>query len=227
MGGLAVRPHDSGMSTVDPNARAAHIGTVLRPVALVGIVIGVLCGPAIAIFDWAVLDSTQSPPVVFLLDVVVVLTAGLLAYYTPGRRSHLAIIAYTFSYAGGLLLVMASATPYIVANEGSILASFAVIGALYAVALVMIIKYVLRDISAKETNANGVQTTGIITAAGIDGMVNYVQHQKLTVKFTDDKGVDRWVKIGRTGGNYNVGDSLSLRYDPAHPDRKRAIVIGY
>jgi hypothetical protein len=219
--------HDRSMSTVDPDARAARIGSVLRPVALVGIVIGVLCGPVIAVFDWGVLNSTQSPPVVFLLDVVIVVGAGLLAYYTPGKRSPLAITAYVFSYAGGLLLVTASATPYIVANERDILLSFVLIGALYAVALVLIIKYILRDISAKETNATGVQTTATITAAGIDGMVNYVQHQRLTLKFTDDKGVDRWIHVGRTGGGYQVGDTPPLRYDPAHPDRKRAIVIGY
>jgi hypothetical protein len=219
--------HDQGMSTVDPDARAARIGSVLRPIALIGIVLGVLCGPVIAVIDWGLLQSTQSPPVVFLIDVVVVVGAGLLAYYTPGKRSPLAITAYVFSYAGGLLLVMASATPYIVANERDILVSFALIGALYLVALVLIIKYILRDISAKQTNANGVQTTGTITAAGVDGMVNYVQHQRLTLKFTDDKGIERWIHVGRTGGHYSVGDTLPLRYDPAHPARKRAIVIGY
>jgi hypothetical protein len=219
--------HDQGMSTVDPDARAARIGSVLRPIALIGIVLGVLCGPVIAVIDWGPLQSTQSPPVVFLIDVVVVVGAGLLAYYTPGKRSPLAITAYVFSYAGGLLLVMASATPYIVANERDILVSFALIGALYLVALVLIVKYILRDISAKQTNANGVQTTGTITAAGVDGMVNYVQHQRLTLKFTDDKGIERWIHVGRTGGHYSVGDTLPLRYDPAHPARKRAIVIGY
>ena len=227
MGVRARLAHDFGMSTVDPDARAARIGSVLRPIALVGIVIGVLCGPVIAIFDWVVLNSTQSPPVVFLLDAVIVIGAGLLAYYTPGKRSPLAITAYVFSYAGGLLLVMTSATPYIVANESGILISFALIGALYVVALALIIKYILRDISAKQTNTTGVQTTVTVTAAGVDGMVNYVQHQRLTLKFTDDKGVDRWIHVGRTGGHYGVGDTLPLRYDPAHPDRKRAIVIGY
>jgi hypothetical protein len=220
-------PHALGMSTIDPDARAARIGSVLRPVALVGLVIGVLCGPAIAIFDWVVLNATQSPPVVFLIDVVVVVGAGLLAYYTPGKRSPLAITAYVFSYAGGLLLVMTSASAYVVANEQGILISFALIGVLYLVALILIVKYILRDISAKQTNATGVQTTATITAAGVDGMVNYVQHQRLTLKFTDNKGVDRWVHEGRTGGHYHVGDTLPLRYDPAHPDRKRAIVIGY
>jgi hypothetical protein len=227
MAARATLAHALGMSTVDPVARAARIGSVLRPIALVGIVIGVLCGPAIAIVDWAVLNSTQSPPVVFLLDVVIVVGAGLLAYYTPGKRSPLAITAYVFSYAGGLLLVMASATPYIVENERDILLSFVLIGALYAVALVLIVKYILRDISAKETNATGVQTTATITAAGIDGMVNYVQHQRLTLKFTDNKGVDRWIHVGRTGGHYQVGDTLPLRYNPDHPERKRAIVVGY
>jgi hypothetical protein len=227
MAGPVLPPQTLGMSTVDPDARAARIGSVLRPVALVGIVIGVLAGPVIAVFDWAVLNSTQSPPFVFLLDVVIVVGAGLLAYYVPGKRSPLAITAYVFSYAGGLLLVTDSATPYIVANERDILISFALVGALYLVALILVIKYVLRDISAKATNATGVQTTATITAAGVDGMVNYVQHQRLTLKFTDEKGVDRWVHEGRTGGHYQVGDTLPLRYDPAHPERKRSIVIGY
>jgi hypothetical protein len=219
--------HDLGMSTIDPDARAAQIGSVLRPIAIVGMVIGVLCGPVIAIVDWAVLNSTQIQPLVFLIDVIVVVGTGLLAYYTPGKRSPLAIVAYVFSYAGGLLLVVASGTPYTIPNEHDILISFALVGAFYLVAVILVIKYILRDISAKNTNANGVQTTATITAAGVDGMVNYVQHQRLTLKFTDDKGVDRWVKEGRTGGHYQVGDTLPLRYDPAHPDRKRAIVVGF
>jgi hypothetical protein len=66
-----------------------------------------------------------------------------------------------------------------------------------------------------------------VTAAGVDGMVNYVQHQRLTLKFTDDKGVDRWIHVGRTGGGYSVGDTLPLRYNPKFPGRKRAIVVGY
>jgi hypothetical protein len=45
---------------------------------------------------------------------------------------------------------------------------------------VLIVKYILRDISARQTNATGVQTTATITAADINGMVNYVQHQRLT-----------------------------------------------
>jgi hypothetical protein len=179
------------------------------------------------VFDWAVLNSTQSQPLVFLIDVLVVVGTGLLAYYVPGKRSPLAIVAYVFSYAAGLLLVMSSGTPYIVANERDILISFALIGALYLVAIILMVKYILRDISAKQTNATGVQTTATVTAASVDGMVNYVQHQRLTLKFTDDKGVDRWIHEGRTGGHYSVGDTLPLRYDPAHPSRKRAIVIGY
>jgi hypothetical protein len=219
--------HDVSMSTVDPDARAAQVGSVLRPIAIVGMVIGVLCGPVIAIVDWAVLDSTQSQPLVFLIDVLVVVGTGLLAYYVPGKRSPLAIVAYVFSYVGGLLLVVASATPYTVSNERDILIGFAVDSVFYLVALILVIKYILRDISAKQTNANGIQTTATVTAAGIDGMVNYVQHQRLTLKFTDDKGVDRWVKEGRTGGHYQVGDTLPLRYDPAHPGRKRSIVVGF
>jgi len=65
------------------------------------------------------------------------------------------------------------------------------------------------------------------TGAVVDGMVNYVQHQRLTLKFTDDKGVDRWFTVGRTGGGYGVGDTLPIRYNSKYPGRKRAIVVGF
>jgi hypothetical protein len=123
------------MSTVDPDARAARVGAVLRPVALVGIAVGVLAGPIIAIVDWSNPSVAKDSIAPFLIFLFVSIGAGLLAYYVPGKRSPLT--------------------------------------------------------------------------------------------FTDDKGVDRWVKIGRTGGGYGVGDTLPLRYNPKYPERKRAIVVGY
>ena len=215
------------MSTTDPDARAARVGAVLRPVALVGIAVGVLCGPAIAIFDWTFLSNAQDSVLPFLLFVFISVGAGLLAYYVPGKRSPLAIAAYIVAYVGGLFLVMASGFGAGDNTATDLRNSLIVVGVIYAVAIFLIVLYIQRDINAKETNANGVSTTATVTAAGVDGMVNYVQHQRLTLKFTDDKGVDRWVKIGRTGGGYGVGDTLPLRYNPKYPGRKRAIVVGY
>jgi hypothetical protein len=215
------------MSTTDPDARAARVGAVLRPVALVGIAVGVLCGPAIAIFDWSFPKSVEDSPLPFLLFVLISVGAGLLAYYVPGKRSPLAIAAYIVAYVGGLFLVMASGFGAADSSATDLRNSLIVVGVIYAVAIFLVVLYIQRDINAKETNANGVSTTATITAAGVDGMVNYVQHQRLTLKFTDDKGVDRWVKIGRTGGGYSVGDTLPLRYNPKYPGRKRAIVVGY
>jgi hypothetical protein len=219
------------MSTTDPDARAARTGAVLRPVALAGIAVGILCGPVIAIFDWATSASTGGGVLPFLLFVFISVGAGLLAYYVPGKRSPLAIAAYIVAYVGGVFLVMTSMAvsfdPHNASDMVTLRNSLIVSGVIYAVAIFLVVKYIQRDIDAKETNASGVSTTATITAAGVDGMVNYVQHQRLTLKFTDDKGVDRWFKVGRTGGGYGVGDTLPIRYNPKYPGRKRAIVVGF
>ena len=219
------------MSTTDPYARAARTGAVLRPFATAGIVVGLLCGPVIALFDWATFSSSNGGVLPFLLFVFTSVGAGLLAYYVPGKRSPLAIAAYIVAYIGGLFLVMTSmAVPFNPRNASDALTfrnSLIISGVIYAVGIFLVVKYIQRDIDAKETNATGVSTTATITAAGVDGMVNYVQHQRLTLKFTDDKGVDRWFKVGRTGGGYGVGDTLPIRYNPRYPGRKRAIVVGF
>jgi hypothetical protein len=218
------------MSTTDPDARAARVGAILRPVALVGIAVGVLCGPVIAAIDFAFPSFGGTFVGPFMIFIVVSVGAGLLAYYVPGKRSPLAIAAYIVAYLGGLILVMASAAgfnPNSASDVAGLRGTLIVVGVIYAVAILLVVLYIQRDINAKETNAHGVDTTATITAAGVDGMVNYVQHQRLTLKFTDDKGVERWVKIGRTGGGYGVGDTLPLRYNPKYPGRKRAIVVGY
>jgi hypothetical protein len=214
------------MSTTDPDARAARVGAVLRPVALVGIAIGVLCAPAIAIYDWS-FPVAQTDVGPFLIFLFVSVGAGLLAIYVPGKRSPLAIAAYIVAYGGGLFLVLTSGLSLNTENAADIRNSLIVDAVIYAVAILLVVLYVMRDISAKDTNANGVDTTATVTAAGVDGMVNYVQHQRLTLKFTDNAGVDRWIHVGRTGGGYSVGDTLPLRYNPKFPGRKRAIVVGY
>jgi preprotein translocase subunit YajC len=219
------------MSTTDPDARAARVGAVLRPVALVGVAIGILIGPGIAFFDWFFPADVANGAIPFLVFVFVSVGAGILAYYVPGKRSALAIAAYIVAYVGGLFLVMSSAAVPFNPTKASDAATFRnaiiIVIVIYAVAIFLVVKYIQRDIDAKQTNATGISTTAIVTSAGVDGMVNYVQHQRLTLKFTDDKGVERWFKVGRTGGGYSVGDTLPIRYNPKYPGRTRAIVVGY
>jgi hypothetical protein len=96
----------------------------------------------------------------------------------------------------------------------------------YVIAVVLAVLQWLRTQAVKLTAERGIDTTGTITRAGVDGMINYVQHQRLTVTFTDSKGVQRWLRVGKTGGGYSTGDTVPVRYDPERPWSKRSIIIG-
>jgi hypothetical protein len=85
--------------------------------------------------------------------------------------------------------------------------------------------YLVRAVSAHKTLADGVTTTATVTSAGVNGMVNYVPHWKLTLKFTDNQGKDRWFHIGRTGAGYAEGDTFQIKYDPKRPGSTRSIVV--
>ena len=141
------------MSTTDPDARAARAGAVLRPIALVGIAVGILCGPIIAIYDWNFPAAAQTGVVPFLVFLFVPVGAGLLAYYVPGKRSPLAIAAYIVAYVGGLFLVMTSGLEFNEKNAVDIRNSLIAVSVTYAVAILLVVLYVVRDINAKETNA--------------------------------------------------------------------------
>ena len=66
---------------------------------------------------------------------------------------------------------------------------------------------------------------GLSECAPVTGMVNYVTRQRLTLKFTDQQGVERYVRVGRTGGGYAPGDQVPIRYDPTRPWSKRGILV--
>ncbi len=214
------------MSTTDPDARARRVGAILLPAGRVSIVLGVLIAPIVAVWELLHPEIAQTDIGPFLIFLFVSVGAGIFAIFVPGKRSPLAIGAYIVSYCAGLFLVMNAGFGAFATDQTSIRVGYIVDAGIYAVAVFLVVLYVMRDVAAKDTANNGVDTTGTITSANIDGMINYVQHQRLTVKFTDNNGVDRWIKIGRTGGGYNVGDTVPLRYNPEHPGRKRAIVIG-
>ena len=62
-------------------------------------------------------------------------------------------------------------------------------------------------------------------SAPVSGMVNYVQRQRLTLRFTDQEGVERYFRIGKTGGGWSRGDTIPIRYDPTRPWYRRAIIV--
>lgn len=211
------------MSTTDPDARANAIGARLQFLALPACVVGVAAGPVIAIayaLAGAPVDLAAAAMIGYVLISV---AAGLLIYYLPHRPGPLAIASYSFAYAGGLFAVMAAGS---VSDPTVPVASLLVPVALYAVAITLAALQWLRTQAVKVTMQRGIDTTGTITRAGVDGMINYVQHQRLTVKFTDNTGTDRWIRVGKTGGGYSAGDTVHLRYDPVRPWSKRSIIVG-
>ena len=86
--------------------------------------------------------------------------------------------------------------------------------------------WVLRRAAVGVTRSRGVDTMATIESVGVDGMVNYIQHQRMTLSFTDTKGTKRYFRTGITGGFYDIGDKIPIRYDPERPDWKRAIIVG-
>jgi hypothetical protein len=213
------------MSTVDPDARGRRTGEALRFLFWPSIVIGTLIGPAIALIEGA--NHGKGFVDGFLVFIVVSVGLGLLAYYLPSHRSPLAIVAYTFAYIAGLFSVMGYPEAVITHDPSEARAILIFLGVLYAIALLFLILYVRRHLATIETKAHGVDTTATIMSAVLNGRVNYVAHYRITLKFEDNNGVTRYLRIGRTGGNPQPGQTLPLRYDPDHPGSKNRIVVGY
>ena len=152
------------------------------------------------------------------------MAAGLFGYYVI-RPTAWILAAYVLAYLGGLFLVMGSAAP--LADTDSIVhGGFFIVAVPYAAALVCVILWGLRHGAVRQTRASGVDTTATVMSAGVDGMINYVQHQRLTLKFVDQDGVTRYFRTGITGGGYSAGDTIPIRYDPARPSSRRSILVG-
>ncbi|HEY4212098.1 MAG TPA: DUF3592 domain-containing protein, partial [Steroidobacteraceae bacterium] len=103
---------------------------------------------------------------------------------------------------------------------------FWIVAVPYVGAAVCFVLWMLRRSAVAMTRSRGIDTTATIESIGVDGMVNYVQHQRMTLSFTDNKGTKRYFRTGITGGFYDIGDTIPIRYDPEHPDSKRAIIVG-
>lgn len=212
------------MSTINPDERARVIGMALKPLAFGLLSLSIAMPPIVAFIAWTVGIGEDAMVGVFMTYVVLCVVAGIAVAFVPGPRSGYLIAAYIFVYMGGLLLVMRSGQP--LENADPVLLSVFLIGVPYVVAIVLVVLHFRRQAAVAVTSTRGIDTTATVISAPVDGLVNYVQHQRLTLKFTDNNGVDRYLRIGRTGGGYSRGDTLPLRYDPDRPEYKPAIVVG-
>ena len=212
------------MSTIDPDARGRHIGQSLRFLVWPALILGTLSGPVIGIFEYLTRGANFTGA--FLLFIFLSVGLGLLVYYLPTKRSPLATAAYIIAYVAGLATVMASTQSGEDFDAVTFRNSIIILVVLYGVAILLVFLYARRHLGIAYTTEHGVDTTGTVMSAGVDGMVNYVQHQRLTIKFKDQQGVERYLRIGRTGGGYSAGDEVPLRYDPEHPGMKHRIIVG-
>jgi hypothetical protein len=120
----------------------------------------------------------------------------------------------------GLFLVIEFSTPGGMGVVGLLLPI-----AGYAVAALVLVFAGLREAAMRRTRQIGVDTVATVMSAPVTGMVNYVTRQRLTLKFTDQQGVERFFRVGRTGGGYSTGDTVPIRYDPTRPWSKRGILV--
>jgi len=209
------------MSTTNPDEVAKTIRHRLLPFTLPVAIIGVLSAPVLAAIN---ANSGGTTIWTFVVYVFVSVGAGLFGYYVQ-RPTPWVIATYCVQYMGGLFLVLGSSVP--VGPDPSVVSqAIWVVIVPYAVAAVFLVMWALRHAAVAVTRARGVNTTATIESVGVDGMVNYIQHQRMTLSFTDTNGTKRYFRTGITGGFYTTGDTIPIRYDPEHPDSKRSIIVG-
>jgi hypothetical protein len=208
------------MSTVNPDERGAQIARVVRPVFLVLALLVQFLAPGMFVL-W-LLGLLPADGGLILIYVLLWCVAGLGALYSlPGARNTYLIAAFSLFYIGGLFAVIAMSVPE---DDFDGFNAFGIAGP-YLVGITVLVFYSLRDSAMKRTRELGVDTMATVVSAPITGMVNYVTRQRLTLKFTDQQGVERFVRVGRTGGGYAPGDQVPIRYDPTRPWSKRGILV--
>jgi hypothetical protein len=209
------------MSTTNPDEIAKTIRHRLVPLALPLAIIGVLSAPVLAAIN---ANSGGNEIWTFLAYVGISVGAGLFGYYVI-RPTAWVLAAYIVAYAAGLFLVLSSGVA--LEDKTSVIhQGFLIVAVPYVVAAVCLVLWALRRSAVAITRARGVDTQATIESIGVDGMVNYVQHQRMTLSFTDTKGTKRYFRTGITGGFYDIGDKIPIRYDPERPDSKRSIIVG-
>lgn len=209
------------MSTTNPDDVKRTIRHILIPAALPLAIIGVLAGPVLAVINVA---GGGNEIWTFVAFVLISVGAGIFGYYVV-RPTPWILAAYIAAYVGGVFLVLASGVP--LGDDTSVIhQGFWIVATPYVAAAVCFVLWVLRRAAVSVTRARGVDTMATIESIGVDGMVNYIQHQRMTLSFTDTKGTKRYFRTGITGGFYNPGDKIPIRYDPERPESKRSIIVG-
>lgn len=196
----------------------------LMPLAIPVAIIGVLIAPVMFLINYSTGDRDNNATWVFLTFLIVSIGAGLFGYYVI-RPTAWILAAYIVQYVGGLMLVISSAVP-LQDGDSVIHGGLWLVGPPYLFSLFALIMWGLRKAAMLATRDRGVNTTATIESIGVDGQVNYVQHQRMTLSFTDTNGTKRFFRTGITGGFYNIGDKIPIRYDPVHPESKRSIIVG-
>ena len=211
------------MSLSDPDARKRHISSILRPFAWVLALLALATAPPLVAIIESVPASSQIETWLICMFSFILgcLAFGLLLYYTAAHRNPLGMCAYIFAYVAGLILILGSARD---PNTGLPDALYPAL-VTYGVSAVLLIIYISHAVGAHQTLTNGVETTATVTSAGVNGMINYVTHWKLTLRFKDQQGNDRWFHLGRTGYGYKVGQTFTIKYNPRHPGSRRGIVV--
>jgi hypothetical protein len=211
------------MSLTDPDARNRKVGSVLQPFAWVLAILALATSPFLVGIIESVPASQQIVAWVICMFSYIIgcIAFGLLLYYSSSHKNRLGITSYIFAYIAGLILILGSAKDKNTGLPDAFIPALVT----YGIAAVLLVIYILHAVAARQTLRDGVTTTATVTAAGINGFVNYVQHWKLTLKFTDQQGKERWFHLGRTGMGYQVGQQFTIKYNPNKPGSKRGIVV--
>jgi hypothetical protein len=206
------------MSTTNPDERERGIALRIRPVVFAAAILVQFLAPALVLL--AVAGLIPRDPGLILLHVFIWVPVGLATMVVSSNRSTYLLAAMALSYVAGLFLVIEFSTPGGMGVVGILLPI-----AGYAVAALVLVFAGLRETAMRRTRQIGVDTVATVMSAPVTGMVNYVTRQRLTLKFTDQQGVERFFRVGRTGGGYSTGDTVPIRYDPTRPWSKRGILV--
>lgn len=206
------------MSTTNPDERERSLALRVRPVVFAAAILVQFLAPALVLL--AIAGLIPLDPGLILLYVGIWVPVSLAAIMVSINRSTYLLAAMGLSYVAGLFLVIGVSTPGGMGGFGIV-----VTVAGYAIAGLVLVLYVLREAAMRRTRQIGVDTVATVVSAPVTGMVNYVTRQRLTLRFTDQQGVERFFRVGRTGGGYSTGDTIPIRYDPTRPWSKRAILV--
>jgi hypothetical protein len=208
------------MSTTDPDARDRRVALLLRPFALIAAGAVQFLAPALALIS--LLGIASLDPGFIMLYVIAWVVVGLAALVVPSGRSPYLIAAFILAYIGGLFVVIAVTTP---GAAGVDVLNTVVIAGTYGIAVALVALFLVSEAALRRTRETGVDATATVMSAPMSGRVNEVARQRLTLRFTDQQGVERFLRVGRTGGGWSVGDTVPIRYDPTRPGYRRGILV--